>query len=179
MFGDGSDLSITSIDERWYYYTNKEKIRIICDGNLHPDQFDKIEAKSYKVGLGWKHFIIVSKDDKWGFFTIDDKYVEPKYSMIECLRNPYFFIVQNPDGCLGITSVYGEEILDATNRYLDVDEVHCQNMDLIATTEDNIYILCCHYDILGKRSFSYYCSSLDLKLSDILKVQLTLDYGIL
>ncbi len=172
LFGDNSDLAITSIDEKWYYYTDKEKIRIVCDGNLHPDQFDKIEVKSYKVGLGWKYFIIVSKDGQWGFFTIDNKYVEPKYSMIECLSNKYFFIVQNPDGCLGILSVHGKEILEATNRYLDVDEVQCQNMDLIATTEDNIYILSCNYDLFGKHSFSYYCSSLDIKLSDILKLEI-------
>ena len=55
---------------------------------------------------------------------------------------------------------------------MDVDEVQCQNMDLIATTEDNIYILSCNYDLFGKHSFSYYCSSLDIKLSDILKLEI-------
>ncbi|SDN81421.1 Leucine rich repeat-containing protein [Prevotella communis] len=172
LFGDNNDLPITSIDERWYYYTNKGKIKIICDGDLHPDQFDKIEVKNYKVGLSWKHFIIISKDYKWGFITLDNKYVKPIYSMIECLNNPYFFIVQKPDGCLGIASVYGEEILGTTNRYLNVDVVHCQGLDLIATTENNIYILCCEHDSRGEHDYSYRCSSLEIKPSEIMKLEI-------
>lgn len=176
LFGENSELAVTSIDEKLYYYTDSGKIRIICDGKLHPDQFDSLEIKSFENISCWKHFIIVSKIDKWGFFTIDGKYIEPHYYMVECLRDSYFYVVQKLDGCQGIINIYGEEILEASNMILDVYVVHCQNINLIATTEDNIYILCCGYSPLGKRSFSYRCSSLDINKSDVLKIEIANAY---
>lgn len=172
LFGDNSDCEITSIDERWYYYTNNGKIRIICDGKLHPDKFDSIDVHYYHLISRWKYFIIVSIEGKWGFFTIEEKYYEPKYCMVDCLRNSDFYMVQNPDGGLGIASVYGEEILKANNKLLDIDEVYYDNIKLIATTEDNIYLLQSGFSPLGKRCYSYNCASLDIKIADILKLEI-------
>lgn len=176
FFGENSEMAITSIDERLFYYTESGKIRIVSDGKLHPEQFDSIEVKSFKTIFNWKHFVIVSKLDKWGFFTIDGKYIEPKYSMVECLKDSYFYMIQQVDGCLGIANIYGEELLEASNSFLDINVLHGKNINLIATTSDNIYILSCDYTPLKKRSFSYRCSPLGIKISDILKLEITNAY---
>lgn len=92
--------------------------------------------------------------------------------MIECLKDPFFYKVQKPNSCFGIANIYGEEILDASNRLMDIYVIRSNYINLIATTEDDIYILCCGGSSLQKRSFSYRCTSLGIKIRDVLKIEI-------
>ena len=158
FFGDKPDTELTAIDEKWYYYKEDGMIRVLYKGKLNPDSFNYIEEHLYSSFSSSYCFIVVSKDDKWGFFTIEGEYIEPKYSSVECLNgNSDFYIIQGNDGCYGVVNLYGEEIIEPTNRILKVRGFSNERPNLIAVSERYIYTAVCDYSVFGKRMCSYSC----------------------
>lgn len=156
FYGDNSDTELTSIDENWYYYKENGMIRVLNKGELNPDYFDYIEEHFYSSFSSTFSFIIVSKDDKWGFFTIEGEYVEPKYSSVECLHgNSDFYVIQGNDGCFGVVNLYGEEIIEPTNKEFVVRGFLNEHPNLIAISERYIYTAECEYSSFSKRKFLY------------------------
>lgn len=159
FFGDKSDIDLTAIVEDWYYYKEKGEIRVFHKGELNPDSFTDIDVPCYYSDYSGTYcFIIVTKDNKWGFFSIDGNYVKPKYSSIGYVNgNHDFYIVQNSDGCYGVVNLYGEEIIEPTNKILEVRGFLNELPNLIAVSERYIYTAVCNYSLFQKRRYSYFC----------------------
>lgn len=158
FFGDNSDIDLTAIDANWYYYKENEMIRVLHKGELHIETFNYIEPHFYSSYFSTNCFIVVSKEDKWGFFTINGEYVEPKYSSVDCLDgNSDFYIIQEKNGCYGVVNVYGEEIIKPSNKEFTVRGYLNERPNLIAISERYIYMASQDYYVSSKGKYSYSC----------------------
>lgn len=158
FFGDYSEIELIAIDANWYYYKENKMIRVLHKGELNIETFNYIEPHFYSSYFSTNCFIVVSKEEKWGFFTINGEYVEPKYSSVNCLEgNSHFYIIQEKNGCYGVVNIYGEEIIKPSNKEFTVRGYLNERPNLIAISERYIYLASQDYYVSSKGKYTYSC----------------------
>ena len=142
FIGNKQNIELSAIDNKWYFYKENNKIRVVLDNNVLTEIFDEIKplSKSRFSGMSSAEAILVKKGELWGWFNNVGNFFEPKYKNVQSMSFG-LLCVKDETNQEGVVTVNNEVIISCDNMDLKIVEQRSTPFITVAYTSEYIYTI--------------------------------------
>lgn len=142
FIGNKQNVELSAIDNKWFFYKENNKIRIILNNILLADIFDEINPLCIRrfSEMVSVEAILVRRGELWGWYNNAGDFFEPKYNAVRRLSFG-LLCVKDETNLEGVVTVNNEIIISCDNMALEIIERHSSPFITIAYTSECIYTI--------------------------------------